>query len=183
MVGAGAVVTRNVPPNAVVVGNPARIKEYIPTLPAQTASDSATDLDRDIQVAGVTVHKLPLVLDMRGNLSVAEFDKHLPFAPKRYFVVFAVPNSRIRGEHAHKKLHQFLVCVNGSCSLMVDDGQNRDEILLNRPNIAVHLTPLIWAAQYNYSADAILLVFASENYDADDYIRDYDEYLGIVGKA
>lgn len=182
MVGAGAVVTKSVPPNAIVVGNPARIKGYVSSKPeGQTLSDVAAGRSENTRVPGVTVHNLPLVLDMRGNLSVGEFDQHLPFIPKRYFLVFDVPSEKVRGEHAHKTLHEFLVCVKGSCSLVVDNGRERDEISLDKPNIGVHITPMTWIIQYKYTQDAVLLVFASDNYDPDDYIRDYDEYLEAVG--
>ena len=83
----------------------------------------------------------------------------------------------VRGEHAHRECHQFLVCVKGSCSVVVDDGQNRAEVLLNRPNIGIHVPPLVWATQYKYSQDAVLMVLASEIYKAEDYIRDYDMFL------
>lgn len=184
MIGAGSVVTRDVPPNAIVVGNPARIKGYIGTESEPRVEPDGGDVGvRRTAVAGVTVHQLPLVMDMRGNLSVGEFDKHLPFTPKRYFIVFGVQSERVRGEHAHKKQHQFLVCVKGSCSLMIDDGRDRDDVALDRPNLGVHVPPLIWAAQYRYSADAVLLVFSSENYDPDDYIREYEKYLRAVEKS
>jgi acetyltransferase-like isoleucine patch superfamily enzyme/dTDP-4-dehydrorhamnose 3,5-epimerase-like enzyme len=177
MVGAGSVVTSNVPPNAIVAGNPARIRDYVKTsrvAPGTTQDESPHTEDL---VGGVTVTTLPLVLDMRGSLSVAEFDKNLPFTPKRFFTVFNVPSERVRGEHAHKTLHQFLICVRGACSVMVDDGNDRREIRLDKPNVGVYIPPMVWATQYKYSADAILLVIASDNYDPADYIRDYDEYL------
>jgi dTDP-4-dehydrorhamnose 3,5-epimerase-like enzyme len=91
--------------------------------------------------------------------------------------VFDVPSSDVRGEHAHRKLHQFLVCVKGSCSLVVDDGNNREEIVLDSPSIGVHVPPMIWGVQYKYSPDAVLLVLASDTYDQNDYIRNYDDYL------
>jgi dTDP-4-dehydrorhamnose 3,5-epimerase-like enzyme len=120
---------------------------------------------------------------MRGDLSVGEFGRDIPFAPKRYFLVFGVPGREVRGEHAHRTCHQFLVCVKGACAIVADDGTQREEIELDRPCIGVYLPPMIWAIQYKYSADAVLLVFASELYNPADYIRDYAEYrrLKAVG--
>jgi acetyltransferase-like isoleucine patch superfamily enzyme len=180
MVGAGAVVTRNVPANAIVMGNPARIKGYVSsTVKGRLAPTPLTEEPPDFSVPGVQVVKLPRVLDMRGSLSVAEFTS-LPFMPQRYFLVFDVPSEEVRGEHAHKTLHQFLVCVKGSCSVVVDNGSARDECTLDRPDQGLYIPPLIWAAQYKYSADAVLLVLASAPYDPADYIRDYDEYLAAI---
>jgi UDP-2-acetamido-3-amino-2,3-dideoxy-glucuronate N-acetyltransferase len=181
MVGAGAVVTKDVPPNAIVIGNPARIKGYAPTS-SRTQTIDAESVTRVEQttVRGVEVCHLPFVNDMRGNLSVGEFDKYLPFAPKRYFIVFDVPSEKVRGEHAHKTQHEFLICIKGSCSILVDDGNNRHEIVLGKPNVGLYIPPLTWGTQYKYSNDAVLLVFASGNYDPDDYIRDYDTYLELV---
>lgn len=182
MVGAGAVVTRDVPPYAIVVGNPARIKGYAAcerqsAVEPGKAARSGTVTSR---VGGVKLHELPHIVDMRGSLSVAEIGKQLPFEPKRYFLVFDVPSTEVRGEHAHKTLQQFLVCVRGSVSVVVDDGQSRDEYVLSRPNMGLHISPMVWATQYRYTADAMLLVLASDVYEAEDYIRDYEEFLETV---
>ncbi|WP_279342329.1 WxcM-like domain-containing protein [Geotalea sp. SG265] len=181
MVGAGAVVTKDVPPNAIVVGNPARITGYVTSrgrMPSETiGTDGTTSGVAAVKVPGVSLHRLPLVNDLRGSLSFGEYDKHLPFSPKRYFIVYNVPSTEVRGEHAHRHLHQFLVCVKGSCSVVVDDGRNSEELRLDNPSIGLHIPPLVWAIQYKYSSDALLLVLASDVYQADDYIRDYDEFL------
>ena len=95
-------------------------------------------------------------------------------------MVFNVPTVEVRGEHAHRELHQFLICLKGQCTVAVDDGHHRDEVVLDRPNVGLHLPPMIWASQYQYSPDAVLLVLASDVYKAEDYIRDYDEYLALV---
>lgn len=180
MVGAGAVVTRDVPPNAIVVGNPARIKGYVNTPAVVSEFVQPAGVLPSSRVAGVTFYSLPIVNDLRGNLSFAEYSDKLPFLPKRYFLVFDVPSTEIRGEHAHRHLHQFLVCVKGSCSVMVDNGCVTDEILLSSPAIGVHIPPMVWGVQYRYTPDAVLLVLASEPYDPDDYIRDYEVFLHEV---
>jgi acetyltransferase-like isoleucine patch superfamily enzyme/dTDP-4-dehydrorhamnose 3,5-epimerase-like enzyme len=185
MVGAGAVVTHDVPPNAIVLGNPARITGYVDSLnPAKSDENDAivkrNNKKSNTSVADVTVYEMPLVVDIRGSLTFAEYGDSLPFVPKRFFMVFDVPSKDVRGEHAHKKLHQFLLCVKGSCAVVVDDGKNREEILLNKPTIGLHVPPLVWGIQYKYTPDAVLLVFASDPYDADDYIRDYDLFLELV---
>lgn len=183
MVGAGAVVTRSVPPYAIVVGNPARIVGYTNEDRQQSrmaVADAFAAADkpgvRETAVKGVTVHTMPLVADLRGNLTVGEFEQHIPFPVKRYFMVFDVPSAETRGEHAHRKCHQFLICAKGSVSVVADDGHMRQEFLLNRPNQGVFLPAGTWGIQYKYSPDAVLLVFASEHYAADDYIRNYDEF-------
>jgi acetyltransferase-like isoleucine patch superfamily enzyme/dTDP-4-dehydrorhamnose 3,5-epimerase-like enzyme len=182
IVEAGTVVTKSVPPHAIVRGNPARIVGYVDLIrgdapllqPAQRQSVTPTD------VAGVTLHELLLVHDMRGDLSAAEFEREVPFAARRYFIVFDVSNEEVRGEHAHRRCQQFLVCVRGRCRAIVDDGRTRAEIVLDRPNLGLYLPPMVWGIQYQHSADALLLVFASEYYDPADYIRDYGAFLDAV---
>lgn len=184
MVAAGAVVTRAVPPNAIVVGNPARIVGYVDADRNSVVSGSSVSAEVGstlTQVAGVLVYRMPKVLDIRGSLTVGEFDRSIPFSAKRYFMVFDVPSVETRGEHAHRECHQFLICVRGSCAVVADDGNNRQEFFLDRPDIGVHLPPMIWGIQYKYSPDAVLLVFASHHYDSSDYIRNYSEFLQIVG--
>jgi len=183
VVGAGAVVTRSVPPNAVVVGNPGRIQGYVdsprsrrtvePT-PAEIPESEGVVHSR---VRDVTLHRLPLKRDLRGSLSVGEFPDAIPFVPKRYFLVFDVPSSEIRGEHAHRTCHLFLVCVHGAVSVVVDDGERREEFRLDHPTLGVHLPPMVWGTQYKHTPDAVLMVFASERYDPEDYIRNYQEFL------
>lgn len=108
---------------------------------------------------------------------VAEVNKQLPFAVQRFFTVSHVPEGEPRGIHAHKECHQFLVCVSGSVKAMVDNGHERVVVQLDRPTLGLHMPPLTWGAQYDYSKDAVLLVLASHNYDAEDYIHDYEEFL------
>jgi acetyltransferase-like isoleucine patch superfamily enzyme len=190
MVGAGAVVTRTVPPNAIVLGNPARITGYVQTMAGDRPASASMSQPRgsspsttSIGVGASTLHQLRFVHDMRGNLSVGEYERDIPFVPKRYFLVFDVPTPEVRGEHAHKLCHQFLICVRGSCRVLLDDGTYRREVALDRPDLGVYVPAMIWGTQHSYSPDAMLLVFASEYYDPDDYIRSYDEFCALAAKA
>ena len=179
MVGAGAVVTRDVPPNAIVAGNPARIVSYVDSearASLRTTPVSSAAAGR-LAVAGVRLLDLPVVTDIRGTLSFGQYDTHLPFLPRRYFVVYDVPGKEVRGEHAHRALHQVLVCLKGSLAVMLDDGASRDEVLLDGPQLGLYVPPMVWTSQFRYSSDAMLLVLASDVYDADDYIRSYDDFL------
>jgi UDP-2-acetamido-3-amino-2,3-dideoxy-glucuronate N-acetyltransferase len=183
IVGAGSVVTHSVPPNAIVVGNPARIIGYsgATVLSRISGSGPASEMGAaPTAVAGVTLHRLPIVEDLRGALSFGEVRQHIPFEIKRYFLVFQVSSEEIRGEHAHRALHQFLICVHGRCHVVADDGRNRQEFVLDSPAIGIHLPPMVWAAQYKYSADAVLLALVSDVYDPTDYVRDYSEFRQLV---
>lgn len=119
------------------------------------------------------------VVDSRGSLVVGEVPESLPFVVKRFFYVSNVPESEPRGVHAHKKCHQFLVCIAGSVKAIVDDGVSRVEHKLAAGGPGLHMPPLTWGSQYDYSQDAVLLVLASHPYDAADYIHDYEEFLAI----
>jgi UDP-2-acetamido-3-amino-2,3-dideoxy-glucuronate N-acetyltransferase len=186
MVGAGAVVVESVPPYAIVAGNPARIVSYCDAGPARGTRGTASTLGASAlaigktRVKGVVVHPLAEVADLRGNLVAGEIGKFLPFEVKRFFVVHGVSSRQIRGQHAHRKCHQFLVCVRGACRVIADDGRNRQEFLLDTPARGVYLPPKTWGVQYDYSADAALLVFASHGYDPDDYVRDYEAFLRLA---
>jgi hypothetical protein len=181
MIGAGSVVIRSVPARAIVVGNPAKIIGYINT-PKSTINPEPINKQGlyTTSVKDVTLHCFPDITDLRGSLSFGEFEKNIPFKPSRYFLVFNVESSEIRGEHAHKTCHQFLICAKGSCSVIADDGINREQFKLDHPSKGLYLPPMTWGIQYQYTKDAVLLVFASAFYDAADYIRDYDEFKKLA---
>lgn len=183
MIGAGAVVTKSVPPHAIVVGNPAKIIGYVnATQQTNTTTNSLQPTRQRTQVNGVTQHQMRTVPDMRGSLSAGEFLRDIPFTPQRYFLVFDVPTAQTRGEHAHYSCQQFLIAVKGSVRVVADDGENRQEFLLDSPSQGLYLPPMVWGIQYDYSPDAVLLVFASDYYEADDYIRDYVLFLDEIKK-
>lgn len=181
MVGAGCVVTQDVPPNAIVYGNPARIHSYSTTdsKSFNISSYKENDLPQ-ITINGVKAINIPSFIDMRGSLVAGEVAKHIPFEPARFFLVYDVPSQRVRGEHAHKECFQFLICVHGSCAVVVDNGFQRQEIRLDSPMMGLLIPPMIWATQYNYSTNAVLLVLASHVYNSGDYIRNYDDYLQLI---
>ena len=182
-IGAGTVVQRDIPPKAIAEGNPARIIGYINTAPKSGGQEKLLNERQSIQktsVKGVTLHSLKNVLDMRGNLTVAEFGKDVPFDAKRFFLVHDVPSVESRGEHAHYRCAQFLVAVKGSLHVVADDGLYREEFILDKPTLGLFLPPMVWGIQYRYSYDALLLVMASEYYDPEDYIRDYDEFIELI---
>jgi UDP-2-acetamido-3-amino-2,3-dideoxy-glucuronate N-acetyltransferase len=131
-------------------------------------------------VRGVDIYEFPWVKDPRGDLTVGEFESEFPFRPKRFFIISGVPAGEIRGEHAHKGCHQFLMCAYGQCSVTVDDGKTRLEVKLEKSSVGIYLPPMIWGRQWQYSADAALLVFASDLYDPSDYIREYDAFIKLV---
>ena len=103
----------------------------------------------------------------------------VPFVPARFFTVYKVPGKDVRGENAHLACQQFLVCVAGSLSVLVDDGAAREEVVLDSPSAGLYVPPMVWSVQYRFSEDAVLLVFASHAYDAADYVRDYEQFLRL----
>ncbi|HEY4245807.1 MAG TPA: WxcM-like domain-containing protein [Lacunisphaera sp.] len=183
---AGAVVTRDVPPHAIVSGNPAIIRSYV-----HASKEVSTDPDKRPNsfhpepgpvpsLRGLAIVPIPLISDLRGSLSFAEIDKGLPFVPKRYFTIFDVPTPEVRGEHAHRQLHQFLVVLHGQCRVAADDGTHRWETVLDSPRTGLHVSPYIWLNLFGFSRDCVLLVLASDVYQENDYIRDYNEFERLV---
>ena len=135
---------------------------------------------RESRVRGVRLHEQLDVKDPRGNLSVGEFGRDIPFEVRRYFLVYGVPSRETRGEHAHRQCHQFLIAVHGSVSVIADEGRRTEEFVLDRPSLGLHLPPMVWGVQHRYSADGVLLVFASDHYDPADYIRDRAEFMALA---
>jgi len=182
MIGAGAVVTRDVPPFAIVVGNPARITGY-----ANTAGVSMRNSEDDYTapISSGSIARTVLLrkaTDLRGSLVATEFDQDIPFTPRRFFTVFDVPTRDVRGEHAHLRCEQFLICLKGSVRVIVDDGSAREEFLLDGPDVGLFMPAMTWGTQYAYTADAVLAVFASLPYDPADYIRDYADFQIAVAR-
>jgi len=126
--------------------------------------------------------EIPKISDPRGNLTFIEGGDHLPFDIKRVFYLYDVPTGESRGAHAHKTLHQFIICLSGSFDVSVDDGMNKALIHLNRPWKGLHIPPMIWASEVNFDAGSVCLVLASDKFIESDYIRNYDDYIKMVRK-
>jgi len=133
-----------------------------------------------LRTRGAQLLRLTSVRDTRGSLVWAQVGSHLPFEPKRFWCIHHVPPGQSRGGHGHRTLQELLICVHGSCVASIDDGVEQDEVVLDDPELGLYIPPLFWSTQHRFSADAILLVVASETYRPDDYIRDYDEFLALT---
>lgn len=118
--------------------------------------------------------------DRNGHITAINNNQEIPFAIKRIFYLYDIPGGESRGAHAHKECHQFLVAASGSFEVLLDDGFTKRQVLLNRPDLGLHIPPGIWASEINFSSGSICLVFASHEYNESDYLRDYDEFLNFI---
>ncbi len=118
--------------------------------------------------------------DERGSLIAIEKGYNVPFDIKRVYYIFDTKKGVQRGFHAHKNLEQIAIAVKGSCSFVLDDGNQREEKILDNPNQGLYIEGLIWREMKNFSEDCVLVVLASEHYDESDYIRDYNKFLEVI---
>jgi hypothetical protein len=123
---------------------------------------------------------LPKIVDRRGNLTFVEQQNHVPFEIKRVFYLYDIPTAESRGAHAHKELHQFLICLSGSFDVELFDGTTTTTVHLNRPWIGLHIPPMIWASEVNFDPGSICLVLTSDVYSESDYIRDIDDFHSFL---
>jgi dTDP-4-dehydrorhamnose 3,5-epimerase-like enzyme len=123
---------------------------------------------------------LPKIADPRGNLTFVEAERHIPFPIERVFYLYDVPGGADRGGHALRTCHQFLIAMSGSFDVVLYDGREKQRIHLNRSYYGLHIPPMIWREMDNFSSGSVCLALASTPYSADDYYRDYQEYLGAV---
>ena len=124
-----------------------------------------------------TIIELPKIENRAGNISPIQSGLDIPFKIARVFYLYDIPGGEDRGAHAHKECHQLLIAASGSYDVLVDDGKNRRTISLNRPYYGLHIPPGIWAAEMGFSSGAICLVLTSHQYNENDYLRDYQQYL------
>lgn len=118
--------------------------------------------------------------DERGQLVALEEHKDIPFEIKRVYYMYDTGKGVTRGQHAHKSLEQILICIHGSCKLMLDNGKEKKIVLLEKPYEGLYISNNIWREMYDFSSDAVLMVLASDVYKEEDYIRNYDEFLKFV---
>lgn len=123
-----------------------------------------------------SVIELPKLQSRAGNITPVSNLKEIPFEIKRVFYIYDIPGGEERGAHAHKECHQFLIAASGSFEIELNDGVTKRTIMLNRPYLGLHIPPGIWAAEKGFSSGAICLVLTSHGFDANDYIRTFDEY-------
>ena len=118
--------------------------------------------------------------DDRGQLVALEELKDIPFHVKRVYYMYDTVEGVVRGKHAHKTLEQILVCIHGSCKILLDDGNEKKIVPLKKPYEGLYVANNMWREMYDFSEDAVLMVLASDYYDEADYIRDYDTFLFYV---
>ena len=121
--------------------------------------------------------------DERGSLVALEGNKSVPFDIKRVYYIFGTKEGVSRGFHAHRNLKQVVVCVTGSCRFVLDNGKQREEVVLDKSTIGLLINDLTWREMYDFSPDCVLMVLANEHYDESDYIRDYQEFLKAVNNG
>jgi len=126
------------------------------------------------------LQKFNVMGDERGKLVALETNKEIPFDIKRVFYIFGTNSDLPRGEHSHYKTKQFLIAVNGSCRVTLDNGKEKETFNLNSRDIGLYQDALIWGTMHDFSEDCVLIVLANDVYDAKDYITDYNEFLKVV---
>lgn len=127
-------------------------------------------------IGDAIIVELPKFLDARGNLSFVEQNNHIPFEIKRTYWIYDVPGGESRGGHAYRKNQEFIVALSGAFDIIVDDGQNKKKITLNRSYYGLYVPAGLWRTMENFSTNSLALEFGSEHYSKEDYIRDYEQF-------
>lgn len=148
---------------------------------ADGALHVASPVEQGVVTAGPAwLHRLPRFDDPRGTIVVNQAPEQLPFVPTRIFQVFDVPDGEMRGDHAHRRCHQFIMALTGSVVVVVDDGRRRWSVRLDEPHLGLHIPPLTWSIQKDFAPGSRVLVLASEPYDRAEYLDDYAEFTAEV---
>lgn len=180
----GTVLLADAPPMSIVAGNPGQVVGYVDDVvgPVSVVDVASLNNGRAVVPGGASAISLRRVDDLRGALTICEYTE-LPFLPKRVFFVSDVAPGLFRGAHAHKTCSQFLLCVQGSLTCLLDDGHERLSVMINRSDVGLHIPPLVWGTQYLFSQNSVLAVFASEPYSRDDYIDSYDDLVALKSSS
>lgn len=136
-----------------------------------------------MSIEDAKIINLPKITDPRGNLSVIEGSKHIPFEIKRIYYLYDMPAEAERGAHGHKKLQQLIIPLAGSFELILDDGLNKKSFYLKKPWEGLYIPPMMWRELKDFSSGAVCLVLASDYYDEKDYFHDYNVFLNAVRSA
>jgi len=131
----------------------------------------------EYSIEQVQMINLPKIEDARGNLSFFEANQHVPFVIERAYWIYDVPGGHLRGGHAFKEQHEFIVAMSGSFDVVVDDGKTKKTFSLNRSYFGLYIPSTMWREMNNFSTNSLALVISSTKYSSDDYIRDYNEFL------
>lgn len=165
-IGAGAVVTKDVPPGAVVVGNPARQVQTSKAAPQEAFNTPWVNL--------------PRIADTRGSLTAIEACKHIPFNIKRVYYLYDLSSRESRGHHAHRDLRQLMVAIAGEFDVLLDNGVTKTVYHLSRPDQGLLIDRMVWREMYNFTPGSVCLVLASEHYDEADYFRNYNDFIAAL---
>lgn len=138
------------------------------------------ETNKSYSIFDCSIIELPKIKERCGNITPIHGAKDIPFKIARIFYLYDIPGGEDRGAHAHKECHQILIAASGSFEVELDDGKNKRTIFLNRPYYGLHIPPGIWAAEKGFSSGSICLVLTSHNYNEDDYIREYVDYLNYI---
>jgi len=131
-----------------------------------------------VSIYNCSLLELPKNKNRSGNITIVDdVNSPLPFSVKRIFYLYDIPGGESRGAHAHKDCHQFLIAASGSFDVLLDDGKEKRQVQLNLANVGLHIPPGIWASEFNFSSGSVCLVLASEKYNENDYLRNYQDYL------
>ena len=128
----------------------------------------------------VRIIELPKILDERGNLTFIEGGNHIPFKIERTYMIYDVPGGETRGGHAYMELNEFIVALSGSFDVVLDDGNEKRTYSLNRSYYGLYVPKMIWRGLENFSTNALCMILASEKYNEDDYLRDYDLFKNKI---
>jgi len=124
--------------------------------------------------------ELPKIEDNRGNLSFIEGNVHVPFEIQRVYWIYDVPGGEVRGGHAYKTLHEYIVALSGSFDVVLNNGKKKQKWTLNRSYYGLYVPNMVWRSLENFSTNALCMILASEHYSENNYIRNHNEFLNLV---